>query len=60
VVGLDIKPYTSWYQRGSPNMLYVIADARRPPLRPGSTDLMTFKESGEFNDTDKLVIREGY
>jgi SAM-dependent methyltransferase len=41
VVGLDIKPYTSWYQRSSPNMLYVVADARRPPLRPGSTDLIT-------------------
>ncbi|MFZ8790289.1 MAG: hypothetical protein ACO2OZ_11640 [Acidilobaceae archaeon] len=25
VVGLDIKPYTSWYQRGSPNVLYVVA-----------------------------------
>jgi SAM-dependent methyltransferase len=58
VVGLDIKPHTSWYQRGSPNMLYVVADARRPPLRPGSTDLITIISLLEHVPQWGDVIRE--
>jgi len=57
-IGVDLKGYSAWHYRICYNSLFIVADARKPPLRPCSVDLVILISLLEHVPNWRIVIAE--